>query len=64
MMHQDSTGRPIRKGDRVRFRGEEYTIKAFGDAYGPLGVPTIEFEETEVHTTEVPDEMSVDRIDG
>lgn len=62
-MHKDSTGKPITEGDRVRFRGEEYTIKSFGWD-GPKGVPTIEFEETEIHTTEVPDEISVDRVDS
>lgn len=62
MMHQDSTGKPIGVGTRVRFRGEEYTIKSFGRD-GRMNVPTIEFEETEIHTTEVADEISVDRVE-
>lgn len=60
-MHQDSTGKPISVGTRVRFRGEEYTIKEFC-MVGRMNVPTIAFEE-ECHTTEVPDEISVDRVD-
>ena len=63
-MYQDSAGRPIGVGSRVRFRGEEYTIKAFHDDKGPLGEAAIEFEEPEVHTPEMPTEISVDIIQG
>ena len=62
-MHQDSTGKPIKVGSKVRFQGEHFTIKSFGEG-GRLGVPTIEFEEEVTHTTEVPDEISVDRVSG
>ena len=61
-MYQDSTGRPITVGNRVRFRGQEYTIKAFRYGLGTIGTATIEFEESDVHTTEVPDEISVDLL--
>jgi hypothetical protein len=29
--HEDSTGKPIRVGDMVRYRGFVYKIKAFGE---------------------------------
>ena len=57
-LHQDSTGRPIEVGSRVRFRGQEYTIKAFPGDHWPL---RLEFEE-ELHTPEVPTEESVDLV--
>jgi len=61
-MHYDSTGNIIWQGDRVRFRGQEYTIKSFIDnAAGAAGTAQIEFEE-ELHTSEIPDEISIDRI--
>ena len=60
-MAQDSTGRPIGVGSRVRFRGQEYTIKAFHPGEGTLGTARLEFEE-EVHTSEAPTEISVDPI--
>jgi hypothetical protein len=60
--HQDSAGRPIKKGDRVRWRGEEYTVKGFRllTVSGRL-VPAVEFVEP-LHLNAVPDEMSVDLI--
>jgi len=60
MMNQDSTGKPIKRGDRVRFRGREYDILNFGKMtnagreiilHGP------------VHTSETPTEWSVDLIE-
>ena len=60
--HEDSTGNVIATGDRVRFRGLEYTIKAFKDGAGSLGCATIEFEEFQ-DTEEVAEEFSVDKID-
>lgn len=60
----DSAGRPIEVGDRVRFRGQEYTIKRFLPGEGRGGnIATIEFEE-EQHVSEVADEWSVDLIQG
>ena len=59
--HFDSTGKKIKVGDRVRFRGQEYTIKRFLKTTGTLGTPQIEFEE-ERHTPEIPDEIGVDLI--
>jgi hypothetical protein len=56
---QDSTGREIAVGDRVNWRGQIYTIKAFGGPVGRFGTRTIEFEEP-LHRDEVPDEIAVD----
>lgn len=61
-MPQDSTGKPISIGDRVRFRGQVYTIKAFRPGYGRMGTSAIEFEELERHMEEQPDEINVDRV--
>jgi len=58
---QDSTGKHIQEGSKVRFRGKEYTIKEFRYGEGRFDSAAIEFEEN-VHTTEVPDEISVDLI--
>jgi hypothetical protein len=60
-MPTDSTGQPIQVGDRVRFRGKVYTIKAFEPASGRLRTATIHFNE-EQHTAEVADEVSVDKV--
>ncbi len=60
-MPQDSTGKPIRIGDRVRFRGKEYTIKGFSYGRGRFNIATVEFEEPQ-HTSEVADEISVDFV--
>lgn len=59
--HYDSTGTLINEGDRVKFRGEEYTIKCFLNTLGACGTDQIEFVE-EQHTTEVADEVSVDKL--
>ena len=60
-IHADSTGKHIDVGDRLRFRGQVYTLKAFGDLDNHFGVATLIFEE-EVHTSEIPTEISVDKI--
>ena len=59
---QDSTGRVIRVGDRVNWRGQIYTIKVFGDLSGRYGTRTILFEEP-LHLDEVPDEIAVDLVE-
>ncbi len=56
----DSTGKPINVGDVVKFRGELYTIKAFGPKEDVFGVCTIIFTEP-CHTDEVPHECNVDK---
>lgn len=58
---RDSTNKLIEVGDRVRFRGREYTIRAFRPGAGTFGSAAILFEE-ECHTDEVADELSVDRV--
>lgn len=60
-MHQDSAGRFIQIGDRVRFRGEIYTIDSFGKETGH-GIE-VNFVEKEIHTKEQPTEWSIDRIE-
>ena len=60
-MASDSTGKPINIGDKVRFRGKEYTIKDFLSCRGAVGTSQIEFEE-EQHTEEIADEISVDWV--
>lgn len=61
-MPQDSSGSPVRIGDRVRWRGEVYTITAFGDRTGRFGTHTIEFDRPP-HLDQTPDELSIDLID-
>ena len=60
-MHADSTGNPLVVGNRVRFRGQEYRIKAFGPVDDHYGVATIEFLEA-CHTPETPHECNVDLV--
>ena len=62
-MHYDSTRRPIKIGDRLRFRGKVYTLKEFGPPEEFYGVATLVFEEPEIHTTETPHEINVDLVD-
>jgi hypothetical protein len=58
----DSTGKFLRIGDRVCFRGEIYTIKAFHfGEFGEGGIARIEFEEPQ-HTSELADEVNVDLV--
>jgi len=60
----DSTGRIINVGDRVRFRGQVYTIKEFKpDSGGRFNLTQILFEEPQ-HTDEIADELSVDLVQG
>lgn len=61
---QDSTGRAISVGDRVRWRGQLYTIKAFGEAVGRRGTCAIVFEEMLHIQNETPDEIAVDLVDA
>ena len=60
-MPQDSTGKNIRVGSHVKFRGKEYVIKKFNIGKGLYGTCSIEFTEAQ-HTEEVADEISVDVI--
>jgi len=60
-VHADSGGRQIAIGDKIRFRGKEYTLKDFGPNEEHYGVATLIFEE-EVHTTEVAHECNVDKV--
>jgi len=60
-MHYDSTGKVVTEGDKVRFRGEEYTIRRFLETTGCCGTSQIEFVE-EQHTIEIADEVSIDKI--
>lgn len=61
MLHYDSTGKIVTEGNKVRFRGEIYTIKRFLETTGACDTPQIEFEE-EQHVTEIADEISIDLI--
>lgn len=61
-MHLDSTGQPVRIGDTVRFRGQNYTIKEFIPGEGRFGTARIVFNEPQ-HTPEEADEISIDLID-
>ena len=58
-MNQDSAGKFIRPGDRVRFRGHEYTIRGFGEETGH-GIEV--FFNEELHTPERPTEWSIDLV--
>jgi hypothetical protein len=62
-MNQDSTGKPIFVGDRVRWRGQEYTIKAFKEERDPVfNTPMLEFEEPLHIDNEKPYEFSIDLV--
>ncbi len=58
---QDSAGRSIEVGDKVRFRGQVYTIKSFTPGAGQFGASKIEFNEPQ-HTDEEADEIKVDKV--
>lgn len=62
MIIQDSTGQDLKIGDRVRFRGEIYTIKEFALGEGTFGTARIIFNEPQ-HTDEPASEISVDLVD-
>lgn len=59
--YQDSAGIPIGVGDRVRHRGNEYTIARFVDGMGSLGCAGIVFEEDPPGPSA--DEITVDKIE-
>lgn len=61
---QDSTGRTIAVGDRVNWRGQLYTIKAFGEPVGRYGTRVVEFEEPLHRQDEIPDEIAVDLVEA
>ncbi len=61
-MPTDSTNKEVEIGDKVRFRGETYTIKKFNPGMGLYGTSSIEFEEP-IHTTEIPDEITIDFLE-
>jgi len=60
-VHADSTGKQIFVGDKIKFRGTEYTLKGFGPNENHYNVATLIFEE-DVHTEEVPHECNVDKV--
>lgn len=60
-MYADSTGKPIAVGDKIRFRGQIYTLEDFGPVEDFYGVATLVFKE-KVHTDEVPHECNVDLV--
>lgn len=58
----DSTGdNQLFVGSKVRFRGQNYTIKSFGPKTDKYVACDIFFEEDQ-HTPEVATEMSVDLV--
>ncbi len=61
---QDSRGQTVRAGDLVVFRGQEFTVKGFGPKEGRFDTHVVYFEEPVEHTTEVPDEISIDLVPG
>lgn len=60
-MPYDSTGKIVIIGSKVKFRGQEYTIKDWREKEGFQGTCTFEFEEKQ-HTNEIADEISIDLI--
>ena len=60
-MATDSTGKPIRPGDRVLFRGREYTITRLRPREGRYGTCGIDFDMVP-HTDEPADEVNVDLV--
>ena len=60
---QDSTGQLIFVGDRVRWREQIFTIKAFGERKGRLNSALLEFEEPYNPKGYLPpDEISVEKV--
>jgi len=59
----DSKDLPVYVGCTVRFRGRIYTIRRIIRGKGRHGTAIFEFNE-QVHTEEIPDEISIDRIDA
>ena len=62
-MQYDSTGNLIFIGDRVLFRGKEFTVKGFALGQGRHNTAAILFNEPIDHTPDVPDEISVDKLE-
>ena len=60
-MPRDSIGQEITIGNKVNFRGKEYTIKNFFPGEGTFGTCKITFEEPQ-HTDEEASEISVDKV--
>lgn len=61
MPYQDSAGRTIKAGDKVRWRGQNYEIAHFVDGEGRSNLARIVFT-TEPHLDEIPDEFSVELL--
>lgn len=59
--YADSTGKIIAIGDKIKFRGQIYTLKEFGPEEHIFNVSTLIFEEP-LHTEEVPHECNVDKV--
>ncbi len=63
--HYDSTGKPVKIGDHVRWRGQFYTIKAFRVERHPhYNVPFVDFEQPLHRTDEEPHEFSIDLMEA
>lgn len=60
-MPYDSTGKIVIIGSKVKFRGQEYTIKDWHEGKGCSETCQFEFEEKQ-HTNEIADEISIDLI--
>ena len=58
---KDSSNKPVKAGDCVRFRGRIFIIQGFVPG-GRYGSQRVIFTEAVAFTTEVPDEISIDRI--
>ena len=56
--YADSTGKPIKLGDQLRFRGHIFTLAGFGQLED--GVAILIPQTPITWTTEVPTETSVD----
>ncbi len=61
-VYADSAGKQINAGDKIRFRGKEFTLKGFGPNEEHYGVATLIFEEDVTHTEVIPHECNVDKI--
>ncbi len=60
--HYDSAGRAIYIGNKIKFRGEIFTLADFGPNEDHYNVATLIFEEPIEHTPEVPHESNVDLV--
>ena len=59
---KDSQNRPVKAGDQVTFRGGVFTVDHFRPGEGRYGCRSVVFVEPVEHTTEVPDEISIDLV--